>query len=392
MVFPMRQLPAWLRWGGLCLLFSLPSVGGRTLPAADAKNGPVYTDPAQTDEDFPFQGEYRGYQAPLRTLRSAEPVGLQVVALGNGEFQAVKFYGGLPGAGWKDGRRYPLQGARTGGLVELRGEEYDVVVDGTRGLILNRRGESVGELWKLERVSPTLGAPPPPGAIVLFDGTSTAQFINGRITPEGHLLAGAETTGAWSDFLLHGEFRLPYKPLAREQARGNSGFYLQRRYEVQVLDSFGLEGVENECGALYRARRPDVNMCLPPLQWQTYDIEFHAPRFDAAGQKVCDMRITVWHNGVLIHDDAPIPNKTGGGKAEGPEPLPLLLQDHGNPVVYRNLWLVDLSDPQAATTARLPVPPRSLPPAPISVHPPHPYPQPLATVAGGRWRVGVGGP
>ena len=142
---------------------------------------------------------------------------------------------------------------------------------------------------------------------------------------------------------MHAEFRLPYKPQGRGQDRGNSGFYLQSRYEVQVLDTFGLEGVENHCGALYKTRRPDINMCYPPLSWQTYDIDFTPARFDAQGNKVSDMRISVWHNGVPIHADAVIPNKTGAGRPEGPDPLPTKLQDHSNPVMYRNIWLIDRS-------------------------------------------------
>ncbi|MGH7128550.1 MAG: 3-keto-disaccharide hydrolase, partial [Planctomycetaceae bacterium] len=137
------------------------------------------------------------------------------------------------------------------------------------------------------------------------------------------------------------EFRLPYMPYARGQGRANSGVYLQGRYEVQILDSFGLHGAENECGALYRLRPPDVNMCLPPLAWQTFDIEFHAARFDAAGRKTENARITVLHNGVAIHDNVEILRKTGNGAEEGPDPLPIRLQDHGNPVVFRNIWILD---------------------------------------------------
>jgi len=120
-----------------------------------------------------------------------------------------------------------------------------------------------------------------------------------------------------------------------------------------VLDSFGLEGVENECGALYKTRRPDVNMCYPPLSWQTYDIDFQSPRFDDEGQKLSDMRISVWHNGVLIHNNAAIPNKTGAGRPEGPQPLPTKIQDHRNPVMYRNIWLIEQPASGAASAPRL---------------------------------------
>jgi hypothetical protein len=130
-------------------------------------------------------------------------------------------------------------------------------------------------------------------------------------------------------------------PAARGQARGNSGVYIQRRYEVQILDSFGLEGEFNECGALYRQTPPDINMALPPLVWQTYDIWFAPPRFAADGTtKLANARLTVLHNGVPIHWHREITAKTGGGQQEGAQALPIQLQDHGNPVMFRNIWIV----------------------------------------------------
>jgi len=185
-----------------------------------------------------------------------------------------------------------------------------------------------------------MGALPPPGAVVLFDGKGASGFVKATVTPEGYLREGTQTVEPFGDFRLHAEFMLPFKPLGRGQDRGNSGFYLQGRYEVQVLDSFGKDSVENDCGALYRTRRPNLNMCLPPLAWQTYDIDFTTPKFDENGNKISDMKISIWHNGVLIHNQAQIPNKTGAGIAEGPNPLPTKLQDHANPVLYRNIWIV----------------------------------------------------
>src|SRR5207245_1293432 len=129
-----------------------------------------------------------------------------------------------------------------------------------------------------QRQSPTLGQCAPWGAIVLFDGSNADHFKDGKIE-DGLLKEGCETKYAYGDFQLHIEFRLPYLPAARGQGRANSGVYIQSRYEMQVLDSFGLEGSDNECGSLYKQRRPDLNMCLPPLVWQTYDIWFRSPRF-----------------------------------------------------------------------------------------------------------------
>jgi hypothetical protein len=161
-------------------------------------------------------------------------------------------------------------------------------------------------------------------------------------------MVGTQLKHAHRDYRMHAEFRLPYMPHARGQGRVNSGVYLQSRYEVQIFDSFGLEGHNNECGGLYRYRRPDVNMCFPPLAWQSYDIEFRAPRFDSQGNKYRHARITVWHNGVIVHNHVAVTNKKGGGSQEGPDPLPIKLQDHGNPVVFRNIWMVDYDGGAAA--------------------------------------------
>ncbi len=150
------------------------------------------------------------------------------------------------------------------------------------------------------------------------------------------------TKGKFKDFKLHVEFRTPFMPNARGQGRGNSGVYVQGRYEIQVLDSYGLEGLDNECGGIYKIGAPMVNMCLPPMQWQTYDITFQAPRFDAGGNKTENAVVTVVHNGVTIHDRRKLPVPTGGAiDGNLSEPGGIYLQDHGNPVQFRNIWLVE---------------------------------------------------
>jgi hypothetical protein len=335
--------------------------------SADDDAGEVYTDPEQAGVDYAFQGEYRGYQRALPTARSSEPIGLQVIARGDGKFDAVKYYGGLPGDGWWGGQSYSLSGELVDGVVPFYGDRYVIMIEDESGAVFDADGRMAGALTKVQRLSPTMHAPPPPGAIELFTEPADTSRWNGASTTEAGLLqAGCETAEAWGDFRLHAEFRLPFKPRATGQARGNSGFYLQGRYEVQVLDSFGLEGLANECGALYRTRAPDLNMCLPPLQWQTYDIVFRAPRFDDARVKLADARISVWHNGVLIHDDVRIPDKTGAGRSEGPEPFPTKLQDHGNPVVFRNIWLIPLDEPGAESWPEIP---ESTPPIPVAIVP-----------------------
>jgi hypothetical protein len=141
-------------------------------------------------------------------------------------------------------------------------------------------------------------------------------------------------------------------PCDEGQGRGNSGVYLQGRYEVQVLDSFGIEArgqtaKDGDCGGMYSVSPPDVNMCFPPLTWQTYDIEFTAAEFDAAGKtKVKPARMTVKHNGIVVHKDRVVDHATTASiHGEGPEPKGLFLQNHGCPVQYRNVWVVEKQQP-----------------------------------------------
>lgn len=208
------------------------------------------------------------------------------------------------------------------------------------------------ELRKTRRVSPDLGKPPPAGAVILFDGSNLAQWHKrGSAEPIGwKLLTNGvmEVAGGgdiiskekFGDHEFHVEFRLPYMPGSFGQGRANSGVYVQSRYEIQVLDSYGLEGLDNECGGFYQIKAPLVNMCAPPLQWQSYDVIFHNAQRDVSGKKTASARITVIHNGVVIHDNFELPHATPGAvdEQEG-EPAGLLLQDHGNPVQYRNIWV-----------------------------------------------------
>jgi hypothetical protein len=278
-------------------------------------------------------------------------VGLQVIARGDGKFDAVMYLGGLPGAGWDRGNKWSLAGSVSEGVLALEGEDYVVLTDGHGATLHYAPANTQGQAHKTKRVSPTMGLQPPSNAVVLFDGTSVDNFEGGRITDDGLLDVGPITKMPVRDFRLHLEFRLPYMPYASGQSRGNSGVYIQRRYEVQILDSFGLEGVYNECGALYRQQPPDVNMCLPPLTWQTYDIHFTAARFDDEGNKTASARITVIHNGVTVHDDYEIVNKTGAGRPEGPDPMPILLQNHSDPVRFRNVWIVLGEEPEVKECA-----------------------------------------
>ena len=150
------------------------------------------------------------------------------------------------------------------------------------------------------------------------------------------------TKEKYQDFQLHVEFNIPEPPEgAKDQARSNSGVYIQRRYELQILECYGQEPpVFNGCGSIYRQKPPDKNAAKKAGEWQTYDITFKGARFDSAGKKTEGARITVVWNGVKVHDDYEIKDKTGAGKPEGPEPGPILFQDHGAKVRFRNLWIL----------------------------------------------------
>jgi hypothetical protein len=148
------------------------------------------------------------------------------------------------------------------------------------------------------------------------------------------------TVEHYQDFVLHVGFMIPEGRGGTGQGRANSGVYLQGRYEVQILDSAGDEPLADGCGGIYERLAPRLNVAAEAGQWQEYLIDFSAPGYDGQGQRVVPARISVWHNGVLIHDDVEIEGKTGLGAAEGPDPGPVVLQDHGHPIRFRDLWVV----------------------------------------------------
>jgi hypothetical protein len=309
--------------------------------AVAADGSPATLSADEAGPDLAVQGEYEG---TVSRDGESRKYGVQVIARGDGKFDAVGFPGGLPGAGWNGEDKVAGSGERVGDEVVIfnpEGNAKAVVRDGRMTISID--GETLGELPRVERKSDTLGAKPPEGAVVLFGGSESdlKNFEQGARFENGNLRESFTTKQKFDDYTLHLEFLLSYMPKATGQARSNSGVYQQGRYEVQVLDSFGLEGADNECGGVYKAAAPSVNMCLPPLQWQTYDIEFTAATFDADGKKTAPARMTVKHNGVTIHDDLEVPAGTPGGPlAEGPGPGPVFVQNHGNPLYFRNIWIV----------------------------------------------------
>jgi hypothetical protein len=310
------------------------------LEAADEKL-PTFTDPKEAGAEYGLQGEYTG---TLDTDAGKVNYGVQVIALGAGKFRAVVYAGGLPGEGWVKGQeKKQVEGElNKDGAVVFKGEGGSGTLKDGVITVVDSGGRTLGKLSRVERASPTLGETPPEGAVVIFDGTDTTAFANGKLTDDGLLIAGAITKESFGSFRLHLEFRTPFMPTASGQARGNSGVYLQNAYEIQVLDSFGLEGESNECGGIYGVEAPRLNMCLPPLTWQTYDVEFTAAKFDDQGKKVANAKVTLKFNGQTVYENFELPRLTpGGGDKEAPTG-PLMLQDHGNPVHYRNIWIVPL--------------------------------------------------
>ena len=290
------------------------------LPAADQSK--TWTDPElalKENADFAIQGEYH---------QKESPIGGQVVALGGGNFDLYLLTGSLPGLGWKKGNpRIKITGKLEQDTVTFAATNGISASLKNQTLTIKREGKKALELPRIVRQSPTLNAKAPKGATILFNGTNVEHWQNGKMK-DGLLQAtGTTSKPTFKDYQLHLEFRTPYKPFARGQKRGNSGVYFGGRWETQVLDSFALDGKMNECGGIYSISEPDVNACLPPLTWQTYDVEFTAAKFDQEGKRTAWPRMTVKLNGILIHDHRELPkDNTTAAPGKGP------LKSEGLPV------------------------------------------------------------
>lgn len=305
----------------------------------------------------PVQGNWKGGFTDKAWQDT--PLAVKIVADGKSQYRVLFEIGGKDGKpvsvlakGALDGKRFSVDntvdlGAGLGGECKLMAKGDGAHISG------KFKGKGTPGAFKLEHVfiqSPTLGAKPPANAVILLDGKNLDAWqlperpwtlVEGGAMQvgKGNIVSKQE----FGDHKLHLEFRTPLMADKRGQARGNSGVYIFGRYEVQVLDSFGLSTADNECGGIYKKAVPKLNACLPPTEWQTYDITFHAPKFDAAGKKVKNAIIKVELNGLVIHDNVELDGVTPGGvSAEETPKGVLLLQDHHNTVQYRNVWIEPL--------------------------------------------------
>jgi hypothetical protein len=327
--------------------------------------------------ELKLQGEYVGKDGEKQ-------VGIQVVARGDKSFHALVLEGGLPGDGW-DGGRYGLleSGPLSDGKVEFRspGDDGASAVLDENGLTL-KRGAQKFLLKRVERKSPTLGKQPPAGAIVLFGGAKPnvdafeeRKDIEGMTAPlmfEGNLMAGAVTKRKFRDYTLHVEFMTGWEPQNIPWRRADAGVYMLSRYEVAIGDSFGFDfdlsgatspqrpkllddkskapkfpaakgnGAPRVCGSVFTYPSKVPNSCLPPLVWQTLDIDFKAPRFDDKGKKTAKAVISVKLNGHQTVDKLEVNGPTPHG-FKGPETAdgPIWFEAFGRRVLYRNIWLVE---------------------------------------------------
>jgi hypothetical protein len=314
-------------------------------PAAMAQRTAADFFPEQLD---PFTGEYLGQWdtgEDVDVLLAA-----QIHALGRDRYRIVM----KSKLDMRSTPKFVAEARANGNVLDFSEDRETAHVE--NGVITGGRGKlSSFTLKKVTRENPALGTPAPEGAQVLFDGTNLDAWQPPKgweITPEGTLMVTPEgdyliTREKYGDVQLHVEFRLPYMPAQGGQARGNSGVFLNDEYEVQVLDSFGLEGYYDDCGAIYKVAAPKVNACRPPLEWQAYDITFHAAKYDEAGKLIANPRMTVLHNGVYIHKDEELPWITGWKHEDRQKPHPagpgyIKLQGHNNYVQFRNIWVKPL--------------------------------------------------
>lgn len=309
---------------------------------------------------LPPEAEIQGlYEGACKDANSTQKLEARLVACGKETFKVfvrkVQADGKTAKAAELDGKieAGALKFAGKAGEVEWTVAYADAALKGTCGK------DCALEMKRVVRESSTLGAKPPAGAIVLLDGKNFDEVLKkplkdgveqewkrveggGIEVPKGGLASKRTFDGS---FKFHVEFRNPLMPDARDQGRGNSGVFLPCGQEIQVLDSFGMVSYTGGgCGGLYKYQNPDAFddfslASAPPLQWQTYDIEYRVEKKD--GKPAGKPRLTVLHNGIKIHDNLELKQDARPGNVN--------FQDHGNPVQYRNIWIQPLDDKPAAS-------------------------------------------
>jgi hypothetical protein len=305
---------------------------------------------AEAEATHPVMGEYVGFF--MAEGSPAVPAEAKVAAQGGGRYRAFAAAQSNPP------RKVEIEYTSMDGKTALTEGANRDAWKGTiaRGQLtaMSKDGEFL--LVRRERRSPTEGLAPLPGAVVLLpfregEKTSPEAWTNKSWTlaPDGSMQVGKGpnlTRAVHGSGFFHIEFKIPLEPEKSGQARGNSGVYFASRYEIQILDSFGLTPGLGDCGSIYGVAVTRENACLPPLQWQTYDVIYRAPCKTADGG-LEPARMTVLHNGVRIHDNQVVPAPTTAApEKENAERGPLYLQDHGNPVAYRNIWYIPFREPE----------------------------------------------
>lgn len=322
----------------MCRLISLLVVLAVVCPAAIAAGPSVES----------VQGLYEGTRTDSNGSHKFEA---RVVALGKGAYKVFIREAGQDGTVTK----VELDGKTEGEAVTFSGKSGDDAwsasyADGAIKGTCGKGGKL--EMKRIERVSPTMGAKCPAGAVVLIDGKNFDEVVakpgkdgkpqEWKVAADGGVLVargGIRSKRSFGgSFKMHVEFKVPLRADARSQGRGNSGCFMPNGDEVQVLDSFGMTTYKGGgCGGIYKYKDPDAFDAFslasaPPGQWQTYDIEYAVESKDSkpTGKPV----ITVFHNGIKIHDKFQLGRNAKAG--------PFQFQDHGNPVQYRNLWVLPI--------------------------------------------------
>jgi hypothetical protein len=317
---------------GLLLLWGLSTAQYDPSPLT----GYEIIDPDTDNPEYATQGEYLG---TVDVNGNEVRLGVQVIARGDSQFIAMFYEGGLPGDGIDDSQdRTEVPGELLDVTAEFEGSGITAVVS-LEDSTLTGQSADWGEftLNKIFRRSPTLGWEPVQDALVIYrepaDSVNLREYVideRGYIAaekvPDSEAFIGENTIFdvPYRNFQLHLEWIEPFQPSCRDQARGNSGVAIRDRasgwFELQVLESFGMELADNHCGAFYQRATPQLMMSLPPLIWQTYDIFLN------------EDEITVYQNGVIIHENLSVPSTSSSSAV-------IWLQDHAHPVFYRNIWV-----------------------------------------------------